>query len=112
MGDSSLLGPDDIVALVHASEQDVAKVNRPDPIVNFLEADGMLLQGVREKEQPFLQANRARVGDALDQEVARILDRGQRARVGARRWPVERRRRPIAQRPRGAVRRCRDGGRY
>ena len=55
MGDSSLLGPDDIVALVDAAEQDVAEVNRPDPIVDFLEADGMLLQGVGEKSSRFLK---------------------------------------------------------
>jgi hypothetical protein len=82
MGDSSRLGPDDVVALVDASEQDLAKVNGPDPVADLLEADGMLLQGVGEEKEPLLQANGARVGDALDEEVAEILDWGQRAGVG------------------------------
>ena len=37
MGDSSPLGPDHVVALVHGSEQDVAEVNGPDPVVDLLE---------------------------------------------------------------------------
>jgi hypothetical protein len=49
MGDSSLLRPDDVVAFIDAAEQDVAEVNRPNPIVDFLEAHGMLLQGVGER---------------------------------------------------------------
>ena len=79
MGDSSRLGSDDVVAFVDASEQDVAKVNGPDPIVDLLEADRMLLQCVGQREQPLLEANRARVGDPLDEEVTRIFDRGSRA---------------------------------
>jgi hypothetical protein len=97
MGDSSLRSPDDVVAFIDASEQDVAEVNRPDPIVDLLEAHGMLLQGVGEEEQPLLPANGARVGDTLDEEVARIFDRRQRARVGPRGWAVQCGRRPIAQ---------------
>jgi Phage integrase family len=50
MGDSSQLGPDDVVAFVDASEQDLAEVNGPDAIVDFLEADGMLLQRIGEEE--------------------------------------------------------------
>ena len=73
MGDSSRLSPDHVVAFVHASEQDVAEVNRPDPVVDFLEADRMLLKRVGEEEQPLLQANHACIGDALDEEVAEIL---------------------------------------
>jgi hypothetical protein len=97
MGDSSLLRPDDVVAFIDAAEQDVAEVNRPNPIVDFLEAHGMLLQGVGEKEQPLLQANGARVGDTLDEKVAGVFDRRQRARVGPRGGVVQRGRRPIAQ---------------
>ena len=91
MGDSSRLGPDDVVALVDASEQDVAEVNGPDPIVDFLEADGMLLERVGQKQQALLQADRARVSDTLDEEVARIFDRGERAGVGARGRTIQRR---------------------
>ena len=97
MGDSSLLGPDDVVALVDASEQDVAEVNGPDPVVGLLEADRMLLERVGEEQQALLQANRARVGDTLDEEVAGVLDGGQRAGVGPRGGPVQRGRRAIAQ---------------
>ena len=64
MGDSSQLGPDDVVAFVDASEQDVAEVNGPDPIVDFLETDWMLLQGVGDEEQPVLQPNRPRLKQA------------------------------------------------
>ena len=48
-------------------------MNGPDPVADLLEADGMLLQGVGEEEELLLQANGARVGDALDEEVAGIL---------------------------------------
>ena len=97
MGDSSQLGPDDVVAFVDASEQDLAEVNGPDAIVDFLEADGMLLQRIGEEEQPFLQTDGARVRHALDQEVAGILDGRQRARVGPSGGTVQRSRRAIAQ---------------
>ena len=97
MGDSSLLGPDDVVAFVDASEQDVAEVNGPDPVAGLLETDGMLLQGVGEKEQARFQADGARVGDAFDEEVAGILDRGQRAGVWPRGGTVQQGRRPTAQ---------------
>jgi hypothetical protein len=65
MGESSLLGSDHVVAFINASGQDATEVNRPDLIVDHLEADWMLLEGgVGEEEQPLLQANRGRVGDA------------------------------------------------
>jgi len=58
-------GADDLVAFIDASEQDVAEVNRPDAVVHLLEAHGMLLECVREKEQPLREPNRAGVRDAL-----------------------------------------------
>src|SRR5919109_322994 len=97
MGDSSHLGPDDIVAFVDASEQDAAKVNGPDTVVNFFEPYGMLLKGIGKKEQPLLEPNRPGVGAALDEEMTGIFDRRQRARVGPLGRTVERRGRPIAQ---------------
>jgi hypothetical protein len=42
MGDS-WPGPDDVVAFVDAAEQHVAEVNRPDAVVDLLEADGVRL---------------------------------------------------------------------
>jgi len=54
MGDSARLGPDEIVAFIDASEEDVAEVNGPDAVVDLLQAHGMLLECVREKEQPLL----------------------------------------------------------
>src|SRR4029453_8360900 len=79
------------------SEQDLAEVNGPDAIVDFLEADGMLLQRIGEEEQPFRQTDGARVRHALDQEVAGILDGRQRARVGPSGGTGKRSRRAIAQ---------------
>jgi len=57
MGDSSRLGPDDVVAFVNASEQDVAEVNGPDAVVDLLEADRVLLERVGQIQQPCLEAD-------------------------------------------------------
>jgi hypothetical protein len=62
MGDSSLPGPADVGAFINAAEQHVSEVNGPYPIVDFLEADGMLLKRIGEKQEPRLQANRTGVG--------------------------------------------------
>ena len=72
MGDSSLPAPADVVAFINAAEQHAAEVNGPYPIVDFLEADGMLLKRIGEKQEPRLQANRTGVGHPLDEEVAGI----------------------------------------
>ncbi len=66
-----LLGSDDGVAFVDAAEQHVTEMNRPDPVVDFLEADGVLLQRIGDEQQALPQADGARVGDALDEEMAR-----------------------------------------
>src|SRR5256885_6421214 len=97
MGDSARLGSDEVVAFIDASEQDVAEVNGPDAVVHLLEAHGMLLECVREKEQPLLEPNRAGVRDALDKKMAGIFDRRQGAGVRALGRMVQRPRRPIAQ---------------
>jgi hypothetical protein len=53
MDDSSRLGPDDVVALVDATEQHVAEANGPDAVVDLLlEANRVLRQRTREEEQP------------------------------------------------------------
>ena len=55
MGDSSQLGPDDVVAFVDASEQDLAEVNGPDAIVDFLEADGCCCSALERKSSRFFR---------------------------------------------------------
>ncbi len=97
MGDR-WLGPDDVVPFVDATQQDVAEVNGPDAVGDLLEADGMLLERVGEEEQALLQADGAGVGDALDEEMARVLDGRQGARVDPGRGAVARCRRPVLQR--------------
>ena len=66
-------------------------MNRPDAVVDFLEADGVLLQRVGDEEQALLEPKRPRVRDALDEEMSGILDRRQGAGVEPRRWPIPRR---------------------
>ena len=64
----------DIVALIKAREQDRAEVNRPDPIVDFFETDGVVVERIGEVQQPGLKTNRAGISDAFDEEVARIVE--------------------------------------
>ena len=73
------------------------------PIVCWFERVG-------DEEQALLEAERPGVGDALDEEVSGILDRRQLAGVRARRGPVERARRPAAQKLVRAARRCTTAG--
>src|SRR5437867_7443759 len=82
MGDTFSLGLDDVVPLVDPSQQHVAEVNRPDPVVDLLKPDGVLLERVGEEQQPLPQADGAGVGHALHDEVPGVLDppeRGQSA---------------------------------
>ena len=76
---------DDIVAIIEAREQDCAEVNRPDPIVDFFETDIVIVERIGEVQQPGLQANRASISDAFDEEVARIVQRGEFRRLRPRR---------------------------
>jgi hypothetical protein len=96
MGDR-WLGPDDVVAFVDAAEKDVAEVNRPDAVVDLLEPDGVLLQGIREEEEPCLEADGAGIGDALDEEVSGIFDGRQESGVRARRGGIARGRWVVVQ---------------
>ena len=70
MGNTCALRPDDVVPLVDPSQEDTAEVDRPDAIGHLLEADRVLLEGVGDEHQPFLEPDRPSVGDALDDEVA------------------------------------------
>ena len=79
----------DIVALIEAREQDCAEVNRPDPVVDFFETGIVIVGRIGEVQQPGLKANRAGIGDAFDEEVARIFQRGES------RWIRPRRRRVV-----------------
>ena len=74
MGDTGLRA-DDVVPFVDPAQAGRAEVDRPDAVVDLLEADGVLLERVGDEEQALLEAEGAGVGDALDDEVAGILDR-------------------------------------
>lgn len=58
-------------------------MDRPDAIIDLLEADGVLFQCVGDKEEAFLEAEGAGVGDALHEEVPRVFNRGDHAGVRA-----------------------------
>src|SRR4029077_7684914 len=70
------LRADDVVTFVDAGEQDVAEVERPDAVINFLEADDLLLERVRDEEQAFLESDRPGIRDPLGNVMAWVLDRG------------------------------------
>ena len=77
-GDGSRLllsAANDEVPFIDPSQQDPTEMNRPDAVVDLLEADGVLLQRVGDEEQAFLEPKRPRVRDALHDEMAGILDR-------------------------------------
>src|SRR2546430_7554742 len=94
-------GAEDVVAFVDAGEEDLAEVDGPDAVADLLEADGVLLEGVGEEEEPFAEADRARVRDALDDEVGGIGDRREGPVVGTGRRAIQRGRRAA---PQGLVR--------
>ena len=71
------LRPDDEVALGETREEHVAKMDRPDAVVDFLEADVVLREGVGDEQQAILEAKRAGVADEADLIVPGILDRRQ-----------------------------------
>ena len=98
MGDTFFLGPDDVVALVDPSQEHATEVDGPDTVVDLLEADGVLLEGVGDEQQPLLQTDGTGVGDPLDDEVSGILNGRQGPGVGAAGGTVERGWRPVLQR--------------
>ena len=71
-------------------------MNRPDAVGHLLEANGVWVQRLGDEEQLVLEPERPGVRDALDEEVARILD-------GRRRPGIRTARGPIARRGRRAV---------
>lgn len=72
---SRFLATNHEVTLVEASKENLAEVDRPDAVVDLLEPDVMLLEGVGDKEQAVFEAKGTRVGDALDEEVSWIFKR-------------------------------------
>ena len=94
MGDTGLLRScsDDVVPFVDAAEQHLAEVDRPDAVGDLFEADGMLLERVRDEEQALLEVDGAGIGDAFHDELPGVLERRQGARVRAGGGTVERRR--------------------
>src|SRR5436853_579988 len=82
----------DVVPFVEPPQQHPTEIDGPDAVVHFFEADGVLLERLGHKEQPLLEPERPRVGDALHQEVSRILAGwpGPGRRPGARRCPWSR----------------------
>src|SRR2546425_3120568 len=88
---------------VDPPQQHVAEEDGPDPVVDFFQTDTMLLESGRQVQQPSLETNGARVGGALREEVARILERRQPTRVRAGRGPIERAGRPAVEKLMGPL---------
>ena len=63
-------------SFINPSQQHVAEVERPDPVIDLFQANAVLPQGGGEIEQPGLEPHRTRIRHALDQEMIRVLERG------------------------------------
>jgi hypothetical protein len=92
-----MLAANDVVTFIEPGDQYLTKVDRPDAIADFLESDRVWREGVGDEEQSLLETKRPGVGDALHEEVPRILDRQEPGIVHARRGSVERGGRPSSQ---------------
>jgi len=88
---------EDRVAFVDPREEDVAEVDGPDPISDFLEAEDVLLERVRDEEQALLEPDRPRVRHPFGKVMARVLDRREGPRVRAGRRLVQRAGRPAPE---------------
>lgn len=49
---------ENVVTFIDAGQENIAEVERPDPVINLVEADDLLLERVRDEEQPFLEPDR------------------------------------------------------
>ena len=85
------------VAFIDAGEEDVAEVDGPDPIVDLVEADNLLLERVRDEEQALFESDGPRVRHPLGNVMARVLDRRHVPRVGTTRRLVQRGGRPAPE---------------
>src|SRR5262245_12932644 len=82
------LGTDAIVALGELSEQRTAKVHRPDAVATLFEPDVLVLKGSAQEKLPTPEANGSAGAYQAHQVMARVLRRGQHARIlAARRSP-------------------------
>jgi hypothetical protein len=81
---------EDVVTFIDPGQEDVAEVDGPDAIVDFLEAEDMLLERVRDKDQALLESDRSRVRHPLGNVMARVLDRREGPGVQAGRRLVQR----------------------
>ena len=59
------LGANDGVPFIDPAQEYVTEVQPPNPVVDFFQADPVLFEGVGEKEQPLLEADRPGIGDPL-----------------------------------------------
>ena len=78
------LRADDKVTFVEARQQDLAEIDRPDAIVDLVEADMMLFEGVGDEEHPTLEPEGARIAHEADLIVPGVFDGRQSLREGAR----------------------------
>ena len=64
----------DHVPLIYRGKKDGVEVDGPDPVVDLLEPDVEVFQGRGDEDELVAEANGSNPGDALDDEVAQILD--------------------------------------
>ena len=62
MGNILALGVKNVVAFVEVPEPHLAEVDRPDPVIDLLEAHGMLLERLGEEDEFALPAEEDRPG--------------------------------------------------
>lgn len=75
--------PDDHVPFVDFGEQDSPEVDGPDAVVGFFQPEVVLFERVGDEQQLVFEPEGAGVGDALHQELSRILERRQPIGKGA-----------------------------
>lgn len=85
-------------AFIHATELERSKVDVPDPVVNFLEADVLAGEGVSDADPVLLPATAAVATDEAHLEVAGILDCREARWQPASRGLISRRRGVLAER--------------
>ena len=78
------------VVLVESAKQDGTEVERPDAVIDLLQADILLDDAGADVDPAFLPADAAVAADAADFEVAGILQRREPLGVRARGGLVER----------------------
>ncbi len=69
------------LSLIDLGEENGVEVDRPDSIVDLLQPDELLLQGIGDEEQLVLEPEGPSVRHAFDDVMPRVLDRRQPVRV-------------------------------